>query len=221
MRVEIFGQDESFLSEDEGLQFYQKQEYDSVPKVIELIHYLNYDQDCVGIIVQLPLPEQFQSSKAKILSSIQAHKDVDGLGGVINGLSQVELLDFLPATPRAVIELLRYYNHDIFKGKTVAILGQSNLIGKPLAAELMKRGATVYSTNVFNDAEKTKKACQLADFIISATGKVGLVDETFLRKEKDQVIVDVGYGYKNGSPVGDVAIEKIKDKIFAYTPVPG
>lgn len=221
MRVEIFGQGEEFFSNDEGLQFYQNQQYDSVPKVLDLINYLNYDKDCVGIIVQLPLPKKFQAEHAKILSSVQPHKDVDGLGGVINGLSRVGIIDFLPATPRAVIELMKHYNYDILKGKTVAILGQSNLVGKPLATELMKMWATVYITNASNNPEKTKAACQSVDYIVSATGQIHLVDESFLCKEKDQILIDVGYGFKDGKPVGDVNIEKIKDKVHAYTPVPG
>lgn len=82
IKVEVFGQGigaEEYFSKDETLQFYQKQDYDSVPKIIEIIQYLNFDKDCVGIIVQLPLPETFQQYQAQILSAIQPNKDVDGL----------------------------------------------------------------------------------------------------------------------------------------------
>ncbi len=223
LKVEVFGQGKDaseYFSEDETLQFYQKQDYDSVPKVIEIIHYLNYDKDCIGIIVQLPLPEQFQAYQAQILSAVQANKDVDGLWGVINGWSQVWLIDFLPATPRAVVEILKYYHLDNVQAKTIAILWQSNLVGKPLSVELMKKWATIYSTNQSNDPNKVKQACKNADYIISATGKIHLIDETYLADTHQQVLIDVGYGYKDGNPVGDIQIDKIKDKCLAYTPVP-
>ncbi|NOZ44773.1 MAG: hypothetical protein GXP45_06645 [bacterium] len=83
IKVEVFGQKEEYLSQDKHLQFYQEQDYDSVPKVIELIQYLNYDKDCAGIIVQLPLPKEFQEYQAQILSAVQPNKDIDGLGGVV------------------------------------------------------------------------------------------------------------------------------------------
>ena len=60
-----------------------------------------------------------------------------------------------------------------------------------------------------------------SDYIISCTGKVHLVDEGFVRDDKSQIIVDVGYGHIDGKPVGDVNIDTIKDKVAAYTPVPG
>ncbi|NOZ44774.1 MAG: hypothetical protein GXP45_06650 [bacterium] len=101
------------------------------------------------------------------------------------------MIDFLPATPRAVIELLKFYHYDKVQGKTVAILGQSNLVGKPLAIELMKMGATIYSTNQSNDSSKTKLACQKADYIISATGQVHLIDADYLSSQKNQIILDV------------------------------
>jgi len=122
LKVEIFGQGEAVLSQDEGLQFYQKQHYDAIPKVLELIQFLNYDDDCVGIIVQLPVPPKFATDLHKILATISPHKDADGLGGVINGLSQVGVIDFLPATPRSVLSLLAYYGHSNFDGKVVAIV---------------------------------------------------------------------------------------------------
>jgi len=89
---------------------------------MELIRYLNHDDECVGIIVQLPLPEQFQSYKEQLLAAITPEKDLDGLGGVILGLSEIGLVDFVPATPKAVLYLLQHYKLDNFTGKTVAII---------------------------------------------------------------------------------------------------
>ena len=77
---------------------------------MELIRYLNQDSECVGIIVQLPLFEAFRQYKTEILSAITPTKDIDGLGGVLTGLSSIDLIDFVPATPRAVLYLLDKYD---------------------------------------------------------------------------------------------------------------
>jgi 5,10-methylene-tetrahydrofolate dehydrogenase/methenyl tetrahydrofolate cyclohydrolase len=97
-------------------------------KVRDLISFLNYDKDCVGIVVQLPLPPELKEYEAEILSAIAPQKDIDGLSGVVSGLSQCGIVDFLPATPKAILTLLNHYKLDTFKGKTIVILGQSNLI---------------------------------------------------------------------------------------------
>jgi methylenetetrahydrofolate dehydrogenase (NADP+)/methenyltetrahydrofolate cyclohydrolase len=107
------------------------------------------------------------------------------------------------------------------KGKSVAIIGQSNIVGKPLIVDCIKRGATVASFNHKNSLEEIKAMTKQSDYIISCTGQVHLVDESFLRDDASQVIVDVGYGHIDGKPVGDVNIETIKDKVASYTPVPG
>ncbi|MFA7717974.1 MAG: bifunctional 5,10-methylenetetrahydrofolate dehydrogenase/5,10-methenyltetrahydrofolate cyclohydrolase [Candidatus Absconditabacterales bacterium] len=225
--VIVFGQnhiadyDRNQANTFDDVGIYVNQQYDSIGKIMELIKYLNYDKECVGIIVQLPLPEQFQPYKEQILAAITPEKDVDGLGGVIMGLSEIGLIDFIPATPRAVFALLNYFHLDDFQGKMVAILGQSNIVGKPLALECIKRGATVYSCNVQTPIEEIKTMTKQSAYIISCTGKVHLVDESFVRDDKTQIIVDVGYGHIEGKPVGDVNREKVAEKVSAYTPVPG
>jgi len=127
----------------------------------------------------------------------------------------------VPATPRAVFHLLEQYQLADFKGKTVAVLGQSNIVGKPLAMECIKRGGTVYSCNSSTPAEEIRAICTRSDYIISCTGRVHLVDSAFVRDDQTQIIVDVGYGHIDGKPVGDVKIDEVADKISAYTPVPG
>ena len=85
----------------------------------------------------------------------------------------------------------------------------------------MKRSATVYTCNSKTPVETIKMMSKQSDYIISSTGKVHLLDETFVRDDKTQIIVDVGYGHIDGKPVGDLNIETIKDKVASYTPVPG
>lgn len=225
--VIVFGQnhhaeyDRNQAGKFDDVGIYINQQYDSVGKVMELIRYLNHDDECVGIIIQLPLPEQFVPYKEQLLAAITPQKDLDGLGGVVLGLSEMGLIDFVPATPKAVFYLLEQYKLDDFKGKTIAILWQSNIVGKPLAIECIKRGATVYTCNADTPLEQIKTIAKMADYIISSTGKVHLIDATFVRDDKTQIIVDVGYGHIDGNPVGDVVVDTIKDKVAAYTPVPG
>lgn len=206
--VQVFGQ---------GLE----QTYTTHHQIIELCHFLNADPHCVGIVVQLPLPEALMPYKAEILAAIHPHKDIDGLGGMLVWLSSIDLIDFIPATPKAVWELLKRYNlHDV-KGKTVSVLGQSNLVGKPFAMHCIKYGATVYSFNHFLDPKQVQEVTKKSDYIVSCTGQVHLIDKNYVRDDKTQVIIDVWYGKKDGKPVGDVHIEEIKDMVAAYSPVPG
>lgn len=220
LKVEIFWQEEYKDTDNSVLKLYKNETYDTAAKVIELIHYLNYDPGCVGIIVQLPLPESLEPYKAQILSTIAPHKDPDGLWGVLNWLSEIDLINFIPATPKAVFVLLDEYKLGDMKWKSVAILWQSNLVGKPLAMECIKRWANVHSFNSSNDVSEIKEVCLLADYIFSCTGKIHLVDETFIRKDKIQILVDVWYGHKDGKAVWDIQRETLQDKVAAITPVP-
>ena len=123
----------------DDISIYLQQQYDSIFKIRDLINFLNFDKDCVGIIAQLPLPPELKQYESEILSAISPLKDIDGLSGVAEGLSQSGIIDFLPATPKAVLTLLNHYKLDNFKGKTIAILGQSNIVGKPLALACIQR----------------------------------------------------------------------------------
>ncbi len=188
--------------------------------IITLIDQLNADATCIGMLLQLPLPEALAAESARLCTRIHPTKDVDWLGGLVNGLSAQGIIDFLPATPAAVVALLEFYDHSQWQTKVVAVLGQSNLTGKPLAIELMKRWATVLSCNQYSDQVYVKKLCQAADYVISCTGKVHLINKSFLRNDGSQVIVDVGYGHKDGKAVGDVDFDDVVHTVQAITPVP-
>ena len=189
-------------------------------RVFNLINQLNHDPFCIGIIIQLPLPAELKLHQNELLSTISPEKDIDGLGGINTGLSSTGLIDFIPATPKAVITLLQHYTLDNLKGQKVAIIGQSNIVGKPLIMECIKRWAIVSSFNIDYTPEEIKQFTQKSDYIISCTGQVHLVDDSRINQDKNQIIIDVGYGHIDGKPVGDVNIESIADKVFAYTPVP-
>ena len=193
-------------------------------RVLDEIASRNSDPDCVGIVIQLPLPELLQDAYHEIVGAVSPAKDLDGLGGVLFGLSQIGAIDFLPATPRAVLALLDHYELWDVHGKHVAVIGQSNLVGKPLAVELMKRGATVLSCNAWSGAEAVKKLCAECEIIISATGVVDLIGEWFFPADidlSDKVLVDVWRWLRDGKAVGDIATDVYMDQVRAITPVPG
>lgn len=217
--VEIFGQGEESWFAD--LTNWKAQDFDSVETILDTIAFCNDDDRCVGILVQLPLPEHLWEHIDMIMQSIRPSKDVDALAGTVYGMDALGIVDFLGATPQAAMTLLDHYGLKDIAGKTVSILGQSNLTGKPLATHCMKLGATVYSFNKDSDQATMKQLCQESDYIFSCTGHVHLVDNSFINPHKKQVVVDIGYGYKDGKPVWDVDIDCIKDNVYAYTPVPG
>lgn len=189
-------------------------------QILSLISSLNADKDCVGIIIQLPLPPELQAHKNELLATIAPQKDIDGLGGTMVGKSFFEMLDFTPATPKAVMSLLDYYDLGNVRGKQVAIIGQSTIVGKPLALELLKRGAFVGTFDIRNTSEEIKAFSQTSDYIFSGTGQIHLIDETYLSKNKNQILIDIGYGHLDGKPVGDIDFESVKDKVQHITPVP-
>lgn len=219
----VFGQtnfDNWDFSKFRNIDLFVNQSYDDVNQIIGLIQYLNHDPACVGIIVQLPLPEKFQKAKAQILSTISPSKDIDWMWWVDVWLSSIDLIDFLPATPKAVLYLIDEYWLWNLSWKAISILWQSNLVGKPLALECIKRWATVFSFNENSDIDHIKEITQKSDYIFTCTWKVHLIDSSFIRDDNSQIIVDIGYWHIDGKPVGDVNFEDIAEKVEYITPVP-
>ena len=189
-------------------------------KIIELIEKLNGDEKCIWIIVQLPLPEKLSTYKNEILSAITPEKDVDGLWWDLVGKSFFWMINFTPATPKAVMSLLDFYNLWDLRNKRVAIIWQSTIVGKPLAIECIKRGAQMACFDINNTPAEIKWYCKHADYIFSWTGQIHLIDENYINDEKNQIVVDIWYWHLEWVPVGDVNFEKIKDKVLHITPVP-
>lgn len=190
-------------------------------QVKELIKQYNIDPQCVGIILQLPLPASLQANAQGLLDSVVWSKDIDGLSTPLQTIAQTYPELFVPATPRAVMAMIDHYAYEL-PSKHVAMLGQSSLIGIPLTALLKTRGAQVQPFTVESDQTQMKTFCHdTADLIISATGQLGLVTPEFARPGGNQVVVDVGRGYKDGKPAGDVQRELIEPQVAAVSPVPG
>ncbi len=188
-------------------------------QLLEKINQLNNDTNCVWIVVQLPLPQKFIPYQSLILSKIKPEKDIDWLWWVLFWLSQIGLINFIPATPKAAIRLLEFYGLDNFKWKKISILWQSNLVWKPLALEIIKRGGNVFSFNHYLSNKEKKQIVKNSDYIFSATGNIHLIDDS--RINTHQIIVDIWWGYKDKKPAGDVNFDLVKNKVKAITPVPG
>jgi len=193
----------------------------TVDEVLDKIYFCNSDQNCLWILVQLPMFEHFEKYRSKILTSVSPKKDIDWLGWVSFGISSIWEFEFFPATVWAVINLLRWYDLCDMIWKKVSVIWQSNVIWKPIITSLINMWATVFSFNHNSDQDFMKKTCQNSDYIISCTGVVNLIDSSFLNNQKNQVLVDVWRGIKDGIAVWDLNISEIKDKVKAYTPVPG
>ena len=154
---------------------------------------------------------------------ISASKDIDCMTSMMVGKISVGRKDVVyPAAVSATISLLHFYNLNTLKGKQVSIIGQSNLIGKPMALYCINQGAQVHSFGIDGNHEIMKKICKGSDYIISSTGVLNLIDEDCISESGNQVIIDVGYAfYTDGKAAGDANFLEIKDSVKAISPVPG
>ncbi|RZV38830.1 MAG: bifunctional methylenetetrahydrofolate dehydrogenase/methenyltetrahydrofolate cyclohydrolase [Candidatus Acidulodesulfobacterium acidiphilum] len=183
-------------------------------ELLNKIDELNNDPLIHGILVQLPLPPHIDEKK--IMEAINPSKDVDGFHPLNVGKIFTENAAFYPCTPYGILKMLDFYDISV-KGKNCVIIGQSNIVGKPLAIMLMNRYATVSSLNIFT--KDVKSIASKADVLISATGKAHLVDDEYVKD--GAVVIDVGISNINGKLCGDVNFEKVVNKVSKITPVPG
>ena len=193
-------------------------------KLIQEIHSANIDSEIHGIILQMPLPEHIQSEK--IIMKIAPQKDVDGLHPLNAGKLLLDKDCFIPCTPAAVLELIKFYRIQT-DGKKVVIIGRSNIVGKPLANLLLRKteyaNATV--TVCHSHTKNLEKITKYADVLIAAIGKPNFVTAKMVKK--NSILIDVGINeIKTDSPkgyefVGDIFFENVFEKAKAITPVPG
>lgn len=205
LQLKVFGQDPKIETYEQLMD-----------RVVEL----SYDDDCLGVMPQLPLAPELRQYQMELFDVLPPYKDIDGLSSGFMGQYLTEQIDFLGATPQAVMTLLDEYNYGDLQGKKVSVIWQSNLLGKPLTLACIRRGATVMTFNSHSDRDWMRQCCLQSDIIISCTGVVHLIDETFVRDDQSQVVIDVGRWNKDGKAVGDVTLDTIIDKVAAYTPIP-
>ncbi|TNK82216.1 bifunctional 5,10-methylene-tetrahydrofolate dehydrogenase/5,10-methylene-tetrahydrofolate cyclohydrolase [Mycoplasmopsis pullorum] len=172
-----------------------------------------------GVIVQLPLPKHIPSQV--IMDAIPYEKDIDGLSNrnefTLYNSSKTDDKFFVPATARAVLELMDHYKIDV-KDKRVAVIGRSYLVGKPVAHIIKRKGANVATY----DENTGIKGVENADILIVAAGEAKLVRSKNVKE--GAIVIDVGTNLDENLPdviSGDVDFEDVKDKVAAITPVPG
>lgn len=188
-------------------------------ELIENIKKLNNDNGIDGIIVQLPLPPFIEESK--ILNSISPFKDADGLtdywlGKLFQSRISKNLAPIIPATPKGILLLFDYYNIDLV-GKTVLIINDSVLVGKPLATILPAYGATPILAH--KETKNLKNLIELSDIIVSATGNFKILEDINFRE--NQIIIDVGISRDAHNKIrGDIYRQDLKFQ-GQITPVPG
>ena len=195
-------------------------------ELLTLVHQLNTDPAIHGILVQLPLPPQIDEES--VLMAIDPAKDVDAfhplnVGRLATGAGEV----LAPCTPRGVVEMLLRTGHDP-AGKHCVVVGRSNLVGRPMASLLLRKGrggeATV--TVAHSRTPDLGAVTRLAEILIVAVGRPRTITRDMVRP--GAVVIDVGVNRvadpsskKGFRLVGDVAFEEVSEVAAAITPVPG
>ncbi len=194
---------------------YNLPEQTTEDELLSLIERLNLNERIHGILVQLPLP--LHINPTKVIRKVSPGKDVDGFHPENAGKLFQEEPNLISCTPYGIEKLLDYYNIEIF-GRHVVVVGRSNIVGKPAAAVMLNRNATVTVAHL--ETQDLAAVTTMADILIVAIG-----DPQFIKKEmvKDgAVVVDVGINRnESGKIVGDVDFEDVKQKAAYITPVPG
>lgn len=190
--------------------------YDDIDEenLIKEIKKFNNDSSINGILVQLPLPDSFNTKK--VINSISYKKDVDGLTSINLGKLYNNEESIIPCTAKGVMKLLDYYNV-LLESKKVSIVGRSNLVGIPLFKLLLDRNCTV--TMCHSKTKDLKSILKESDIIISATGKKGLITCDMVKE--GTVVIDVGISRIENKIYGDVCFDEVLDKASLITKVPG
>ncbi len=182
--------------------------------LLDLIAELNSDRAVSGIIVQLPLPAHLDAARAT--SAVDPLKDVDGLTPTNAGLLVQGRDAMVPATPSGVIELLRAYDTPL-EGANAVVVGRSDLVGKPVAALLLARNATV--TVCHSRTRDLAAVCREADVLVAAVGRPRLITGDMVAE--GATVIDVGMNRTEDGLAGDVDFDSAAARARAITPVPG
>ncbi len=194
-------------------------------ELIAAVENLNNDPEVDGFIVQLPLPRHIDENA--VIEAVDPSKDVDGFHPVNVGRQSLGLPCFHSATPAGIVELLKRNNIPT-KGKRVVIVGRSNIVGKPLAAMLMQKGATADATvTVCHSATPDiAEITRQADILVAAVGRPGMITADMVAD--GATVIDVGTTRvadptrKSGFRLcGDVDFDNVAPKCSFITPVPG
>ncbi|WP_455914164.1 bifunctional methylenetetrahydrofolate dehydrogenase/methenyltetrahydrofolate cyclohydrolase FolD [Pseudomonas syringae] len=184
-------------------------------ELTDLIDRLNDDPAIDGILLQLPLPEHLESSS--LLERIRPDKDVDGFHPYNVGRLAQRIPLLRPCTPKGIMTLLESTGVDLY-GKDAVVVGASNIVGRPMAMELLLAGCTVTVTHRFT--QDLAGHVGRADLVVVAAGKPGLVRGEWIKE--GAIVIDVGINRQDdGKLVGDVVYETALPRAGWITPVPG
>jgi methylenetetrahydrofolate dehydrogenase (NADP+)/methenyltetrahydrofolate cyclohydrolase len=200
---------------------------DSISEIELLSHIekLNADNEIDGILVQLPLPKHI--SEQKVIDIISPAKDVDGFSSVNVGKMVQGLKTFIPATPYGILVLLEYYKIQT-KGLNAAVIGRSNIVGRPMSILLSRNNypGNCTVTLCHSHTKDLKRICLEADIIVAALGKPLFLKEDMVKD--GAIVIDVGITRvedatkKSGYAIkGDVDFANVAPKCSYITPVPG
>ena len=184
-------------------------------ELVSLVETLNADSGVNGILVQLPLPSHINEDL--VIRTISPDKDVDGFHPQSVGRLWIGEKGFLSCTPAGIIQLLKRSGIGI-EGKECVVIGRSNIVGKPMAALLLRENGTV--TVAHSRTKNLKEVARRADILIVAIGKKQFINSEYIKE--GAVVIDVGmHRDENNKLCGDVDFTDVADKVSAITPVPG
>ncbi len=192
-------------------------------ELIGEIEKLNVNDEVHGVLLLRPLPKALRPFEREICNRLSVEKDVDCMTDLSNaGVYEGRELGFPPCTPEACMKILDFYGIDP-RGKNVAVIGRSLVVGKPVTMMLMGRNATVTvcHTKTVDVAGITSKA----DIVVSAAGVLGSLTKDFVRP--GQIVIDVSVNWDpskkdgKGGMAGDAVFDEVEPVVDAITPVPG
>ncbi|WP_072395594.1 bifunctional methylenetetrahydrofolate dehydrogenase/methenyltetrahydrofolate cyclohydrolase FolD [Hyphomicrobium sp. CS1GBMeth3] len=191
----------------------------SESEILALVQRLNANPNVNGILVQLPLPKHVNAEK--VLNSIHPDKDVDGFHPTNVGRLWIGERALVPCTPTGSAILAKTVAKDL-KGLNAVVIGRSNIVGKPMAALLLRESCTV--TIAHSKTKDLPAVCRGADLLVAAVGIPEMVKRDWIKP--GAIVIDVGINRvpgENGKTklVGDVAYDECAEVAGAITPVPG
>ena len=183
--------------------------------LLKLIDQLNADESIDGILVQLPLPKHIDSTK--VIERIAPHKDVDGFHPYNVGRLCQRIPTLRACTPYGVMKLLETTGINLH-GQHAVIVGASNIVGRPMALELLLAGCTVTVTHRFT--KELEHHVRQADILVVAVGKPEFIDGDWVKD--GAIVIDVGINRcEDGKLRGDIQYDKATKHAAFITPVPG
>jgi methylenetetrahydrofolate dehydrogenase (NADP+)/methenyltetrahydrofolate cyclohydrolase len=187
----------------------------SQDEFVNILKDRNADRNIHGIIVMRPFPKQISEDVVKHI--LAPEKDVDCFNPVNAGkIMAGDMTGFPPATPQAVMEILRFYQVPM-SGKEAVVVGRSMVVGKPVSMLLLGENATV--TICHSRTKDLPGVCRRADILVAAIGKARMITKDYIKN--GATVMDVGINIEGDKLFGDVDTEAAKDVAGAITPVPG